>query len=222
VERRNALDESNIKQKILLQIEERVRNKVVMKRGYRKKLKKNLERFLRKILSTIFSSSNVEVKRFNGDSSFGYDEFGRDIEDGLHKYVSVLENRGLKVHTVIVLGSRAKGLWTPRSDVDVTIIATNLPKEGRNFLSKRLLNLKRRIILSDRPLYLGIEPSGCCSRDEFLERLRSFDIQALDAIFYGRIIYDDGFWNIAKTQYTEIERKYGLNPSYLKKLLLQL
>ena len=76
--------------------------------------------------------------------------------------------------------------------------------------------------MSDRPLYLGIEPSGCCSKEEFLERLRSFDIQALDAIFYGRVIYDDGFWDVAKAQYTEIECKYGLDPLYLKKLLFPL
>jgi predicted nucleotidyltransferase len=216
------LDESDIKQKILLQIEERVRKKVAMKRGYRKKLKKNLERLLRKFLSTIFSSPSVEVKRFNGDSSFGCDEYGRDIEDGLRKYINILKNRGIVLHTVILLGSRAKGLWTSRSDVDVTIIASNLPKERKNLLSKRLTNLKRRLILSDRPLYLGVEPSGCCSKEEFLERLRSFDIQALDAIFYGRIIYDDGFWDVAKAQYTEIECKYGLDPLYLKKLLFPL
>jgi predicted nucleotidyltransferase len=215
------LNESNIQQKILLQIEERVRNKVAMKKGYRKKIKENFERLLRKILSTIFSSS-IKVKRFNGNSSFGCDEYGRDIEDGLQKYINILKKRGIVLHTVILLGSRAKGLWTSRSDVDVTIIASNLPKEGKNFLSRRLLNLKRSLILSDRPLYLGIEPSGCCSKEEFLERLRSFDIQALDAIFYGRIIYDDGFWNIAKAQYTEIESKYGLNPLYLKKLLFPL
>jgi predicted nucleotidyltransferase len=216
------LNESIIQQKILLQIEERVKNKVAVKKGYRKKLKKNFERLLRKILSTIFSSSSIEVKRFNGDSSFGCDEYGRDIEDGLKKYINILKNRGIALHTVILLGSRAKGLWTSRSDVDVTIIASNLPKEGENLLSKRLTNLRRRLILCDRPLYLGIEPSGCCSKEEFLERLRSFDIQALDAIFYGRIIYDDGFWDIAKAQYTEIECKYRLDPLYLKKILFPL
>ena len=190
-----------------------------MKRGYRKKLKKNLERLLRKILFTIFSSSSIKVKRFNGDSSFGCDERGRDIEDGLHKYVSILKNRGLKVHTVIVLGSRAKGLWTPRSDVDVTIIATNLPKEGINFLSKRLLNLKRRIILSDRPLYLGIEPSGCCSKDEFLKKLEMFDINALDALLHGRVIYDDGFWLKVREKGKEIMSKHGLSEELLKRVL---
>ena len=213
------LNESIIQQKILLQIEERVKNKVAVKKGYRKKLKKNFERLLRKILSTIFSSSSIEVKKFNGDSSFGCDEYGRDIEDGLKKYINILKNRGIVLHTVILLGSRAKGLWTSRSDIDVTIIASNLPKEGKSFFSRRLLNLKRSIILSDRPLYLGIEPSGCCSKEEFLERLRSFDIQALDAIFYGRIIYDDGFWSQVMETFNRMDNECQLPKDKLKKLL---
>jgi len=212
--------EGNIQRKILLQIEENVRNKVAMKKGYRKKIKKNLERLLRKILSIIFSSSSdVKVKRFNGNSNFGCDEYGRDIEDGLYKYINILKNRGLKVHTVILLGSRVKGLWTPKSDVDVTIIASNLPKEGKNLLFKRLLNFKRRIVLSDRPLYLGIEPSGCCSKNEFLKKLEMFDINALDALLHGRVIYDDGFWLKAREKGKEIMSKHGLSEELLKRVL---
>jgi hypothetical protein len=204
----------------LLRIETEIERKIAMKKGYRKKFKKILEKIFRKVLYKIFSSSNIRIKRYNGSSSLGCDELGRDIEDGLRLYIKLLKSRKLQIHTVILLGSRAKGSWTPQSDVDVTIIASNLPKERRNPLTKRLFDLRRGLILSDRPVYLGIEPSGCCSKAEFLERLEIFDIQVLDAIFYGRVIYDDGFWQTLKKKYKEIEKKYGLEQIPLKDMLV--
>jgi predicted nucleotidyltransferase len=102
----------------------------------------------------------------------------------------LLKNRKLHIHTVVVLGSRVKRSWKPQSDVDVTIIAEGLPREATNILTRRLGILTRRIVLSDRPLYLGIEPSGCCSRQEFLDRLEQFDVTVLDAVFYGRLLFD--------------------------------
>jgi predicted nucleotidyltransferase len=205
--------------KIVRRIDSQVERKIAMKRGYRKKIKTTLERSCRKILHRLFFSSAAEIKRYEGDSSFGCDEFGRDVESGIHKYVKLLENREVKIHTVIVLGSRAKGTWKPESDVDVTIIASNLPKEGKNFISKRLYYLKTRFLLSDRPLYLGIEPSGCVTKEEFIRRLEQFDIQALDAIFFGRVIFDDGFWQTVRQRYEEIEKKYKLNEVQLKEKL---
>jgi hypothetical protein len=82
-----------------------------------------------------------------------------------------------------------------------------------------LLNLKRCIILSDRPLYLGIEPSECCSKDEFLKKLEMFDINALDALLHGRVIYDDGFWLKAREKGKEIMSKHGLSEELLKRVL---
>ena len=210
---------NKIQEEILWRIEAQIKRKIAMKKGHRKRLKVILERMLLKVLRRIFSLSNIEIKRYLGNSSLGCDELGRDVEDGMHQYIKLLKNRKLQIHTVIVLGSRAKGTWTPQSDVDVTIIASNLPKKGRNLLVKRLFGLRKKLILSDRPLYLGIEPSGCCSKAEFLERLERFDIQVLDAVFYGRIIYDDGFWLTLKTKYKKMEKKYGLEQIPLKKML---
>lgn len=214
--------ESATKKRILLQIKRKVENKVLMKKGVMKKLKKRLGRVVRRILIKIFSSSSMKVKRYDGTSDFGCDLYGRDVEDGLLKYVGILMSRNVDVHTVIVLGSRAKGNWTPESDVDVTIIASNLPREGKNILSRRFFDVMRYIILSDMPLYLGVEPSGCCSKNEFLKKLRNFDIQVLDAIYYGKIIYDDGFWMTVKTEFNKMKEVYGLDDSLMKKLLFLL
>jgi predicted nucleotidyltransferase len=209
-------------EEIVLQVKRKVEKKVSMKRGLRKKLKKYFETTIRKILIRIFSSHKIKVKKYDGKSHFGCDLLGRDIEDGLRKYVEILRARNVNVHTLILLGSRVKGAWNPESDVDVTIIANNLPREGKNILSKRLFGLRRRIILSDRPLYLGIEPSGCCSKNEFLRRLRDFDVQVLDALYYGQIIYDDGFWKEIKKEYERIKNVYRLNDLLMKKLLFPL
>jgi len=205
---------------IMQKVEKQVQRKLAMKKSYKKKIKVAIKRALRRIFYRTLNDPKIKVKNYRENSNFGYDEFGRDVEDGLLQYIKLLKSRKLQIHTVIVLGSRAKGSWTPQSDVDVTVIASNLPRERRNPLTKRLFGLRRKLILSDRPLYLGIEPSGCCSKTEFLERLERFDIQVLDAIFYGKVIYNDGFWRTVKMKYKEIEKKYGLEQIPLKEMLV--
>jgi len=191
-----------------------------LKRGYRKKIKTLLERALLRFFFKLYANSQVQIQKCNENSVFGCDEVGRDIKDGLRHYVRLIRSRRLQVHTLIVLGSRVKATWNPQSDVDVTIIADNLPGEGKNPISMRLFDFRRRILLSDRPLCLGIEPSGCCSRADFLVRLEQFDIQALDAILYGKLIYDDGFWQCAKRKYDNLRKRYGLDGIPLKEMLL--
>ena len=209
---------SNVQNEILFQIQKAVERKIAMKKSFRKKLKRMLKEFTQRLLF-IFLPSTIKIKEYNGNSRFGCDRLGRDVEDGLHKYIRMLKSRNLQISTVVVLGSRAKGLWKPNSDVDVTIIANNLPKERKNFVIKRLLDLKRNLILSDIPLNLCIEPSGCCSEEEFLTKLEKFDINALDAVLYGCVIYDEGFWPKVKEKYRELKEKYCLNDKLLKEIL---
>ena len=207
-------------QHILRCVEKQIKKKIALKKGYRKKVKVILEKSSRVISRAIFLSSKNQIRQYNGDTAFGKDDFGRDVEDGLRLYLHLLKLRGVRIHTVIVLGSRVKGTWKPQSDVDITIIADDLPRDGKNFLSQRIFYWRKRFLLSDRPLYMGIEPSGCSSKEEFLKRLRRFDIQALDAVFYGHIIYDDGFWTTVMKEFEEMNRQYGLEQLPLKKLLI--
>lgn len=211
------MNQSN--EEIMARVKRQVARKMAMKRGYRKKFKQVIERQLRKILYQVFSPKNAVAPCLQDSSIFGCDEFGRDVEQGLQQYVAILKSRGLKVHTVIVQGSRTKSSWKPESDVDVTIVANNLPKEGHNFLSFRLRDLRRRMLLSDRPLFLGIEPSGCCSCEEYLKRLERFDLQILDAILYGRVVFDDGFWSQAKLKYKELVKRNRLETAQLRELI---
>ena len=50
-------------------------------------------------------------------------------------------------------------------------------------------------------------------------QLKKCDIHALDAIFYGKVIYDDGFWQIAKDEYKKIKKQNNLNEISLKEML---
>ncbi len=211
----------NSKASMFREIDEQVQKKLAMKRGIKKRIKAFLERFGRWTCYRIPSSSRVHVKHYNGSSSLGADEFGRDIADGVSKYLELLRRRGLKINTFIVLGSRAKGSWKPTSDVDVTIIGDNLPAGEKNSTIKRLLSIEGSWLRCPRSLCLGIEPSGCCSKQEFLRRIEQFDIQALDALCYGVVVYDDGFWHEAKRKLRQLETDYGFAEAELKKKLLR-
>jgi hypothetical protein len=204
---------------ILNKVESDVAKKLIEKKSWRKKVKDDLGILRRKLLRLIFADTRWEVKQFDQASPFGYDRLGRDVSDGIQKYVRFLFDRNLRVNSLVVMGSRVKGSWTASSDIDVLIVADGLPPEGANLITRRLFGLRRSLLLSDRPLFLGIEPSGCCSRSEFLTRLRSFDLQTLDAVLYGQVVYDDGFWQVVTEQYQKMECEYSLDSSFLKELL---
>jgi len=168
---------------------------------------------------TLFPKQNWNTESRERAFNLGVDEFGRDIAKGMPKYVDILKKRGFKVHTVLVLGSRVKGHWKPESDIDVTVIAEGLPKDVNISVIRRLLGLARWFMLSDVPLFMGVEPSGCCSREEFLQKLENFDVHALDAVYYGKVIYDDGFWQQVQKKFREMEEKYDLRNTPLKQKL---
>lgn len=152
----------------------------------------------------------------------GKDENGRDVAYCLQYYVALLRKRKVKIHTLIVLGSRAKGRARPTSDVDVTIIASDLPgKSTSEFtnLPQKIMNIKRQMLLSDLPLLIGVQQSSCCSKVEFTQWLEEFRVIALDAVYYGKIIYDDGFWKKVKHTFAEMDNKYNLSDTEIPQLL---
>jgi len=156
----------------------------------------------------------------SGSPRFGTDEYGRDIEKGLEKYVLMLRKRGIDLNCLVLLGSRAKNRWNPKSDVDIVVIAGNLPEEKNHKIPfGEILNFRRWSLLSDRPLFIGVEPSGCCSKREFVRRVERFDLQALDALYYGEVLWDDGFWKKMKMRLERIEKIYKLDRNEIKQLI---
>jgi len=207
-------------------IQEQVRRRMCQKYNWKRIPYRILEKKWRKLCRIVFLKSRVYVlgnlANQRIDSYLGTDDMGRDVASGLRQYINILLNRGVKLHTLLVLGSRAKGRAKPESDVDVMIIASKLP--GRSSpkltnLSQKILNIRRWLLLCDAPIYIGIQPSACCSKEEFLLWLKEFKISALDAIYYGKVIYDDGFWKHVLQVFEEIEKKYKLDKKKLKEML---
>ena len=198
---------------IINKVEEQIRLRRERRKGPH--LKKRLFRFYTIICYKLFGwRYQKNMKACKDTSNLGVDEFGRDLDKGMEEYVATLKRRGLKVHTVLVLGSRAKRHWKPKSDLDVMVIASNVPRKGR-------FGLKRWWALSDRPIYIGVEASGCNMR-EFLNLLKNFNLWALDAIYYGKVVYDDGFWSVAKKTFQKLEKTYQLQKAPLKQMLLEI
>jgi predicted nucleotidyltransferase len=155
----------------------------------------------------------------------GTDVAGRSVAAGVCEYAHLLLKRGVKLNSLIVLGSRAKNRAKQESDVDVMIIASNL--KGRNVpgltnIPQKILGIRRWFLLSDAPISMGIQPSGECSKEEFLRWLKEFRILALDAVCYGKVIYDDGFWDTVLVAFDEIKEKYRLAETTLKEMLFVL
>lgn len=198
---------------ILARIEKQLQNRIPMKYGWRKKVKSTFWKAYTAVCYEVYGRPNWNRGTKKQNPDLGVDQFGRDVAEGMRTYVKLLKKRGFQIHTVAVLGSRVKGRWKPESDVDVTIIVSNVPKE------KGFLGLKRWLLLSDRHICMGIEPSGCCSRREFFHLLENFDLMAVDALYYGKVIYDDGFWVEVKRRFREMESKYELQKLSIKEML---
>ena len=212
---------------IMENIQEQVRHRTAQKYNWKRIPHGALEKLQRKFFRTVFLRSRFRVVRNSANQriDLGIDDLGRDIALGLKEYVNLLLSRGVKLHTLLVLGSRVKGRGKSESDVDVMIIASELPGRSMDELTnfpQKILGIRRWLLLMDAPLFMGIQPSGCCSKEEFLGWLKEFKIQALDAIYYGRIIYDDGFWKYVQSTFKEIEERYGLEKKELKRILLSL
>jgi len=210
---------------IMENIREQVTRRMSKKYNWKRAPSNLLEKLQRKLCRIIFVRSRVHVARNSAHEriDLGIDDLGRDVALGLKEYVNLLLGRGIKLHTLLVLGSRVKGRAKPESDVDVMIIASKLPGKSSAELTnipQKILNIRRRFLFTDAPLFIGIQPSACCSKEEFLQWLKNFKILALDAIYYGKVIYDDGFWKHVLSTFKKVKEKYGLNETELKRILL--
>jgi len=180
--------------RIIRQIDDKIRDKRRSKRG-------SPSKFFLKVLNRMLFRTSPEYWRDGTDNSpfkLGTDSYGRSVAQGIFHYYRLLKKRGLDIRALIILGSRAKGRWNPGSDVDVLVIANNMPT-----------GIRKKLALFDTMTFMGIESNGC-TENEFLSRLEQLDLKALDAFYYGKVIYDDGFWQIVKNRFVEIERRFEL------------
>lgn len=115
----------------------------------------------------------------------------------LKEYSKVLSSK-IGVFTGVLYGSMARGDYNVWSDIDFLVISGKLPENP-------LKRLEFLYSLTDTP----IEVKGY-TRDEFLRMIEKRNPLALDALVEGKVIVDDGFWEIAKNKFEETKKKYEL------------
>lgn len=120
-----------------------------------------------------------------------------NINDILTKYSNKVSSK-LGKFTGVLYGSMARGdnnLW---SDIDFIVISDNLPNNP----------LKRSEFLYSLT-EISIEVKGF-TRNEFLKMIEKRNPMALDSLLEGKLIVDDGFWEIAMNKFEEVIKRYEL------------
>jgi len=136
---------------------------------------------------------------FREEVDLGTTPEGVDVSKSLLRYVRFLLSRGVRVRSVIVIGSRARGDWLPWSDTDVVIVIDQADK---------------RLPRNEDALAIGLE-TRVFRPDELLKALEEFRLTALEAGDHGIPIYDDGFWHEFKARFEELRRAHGLERTEL-------
>ncbi len=135
------------------------------------------------------------LRRADCKVDLGSLENGRNAYRELIRWVQGLEGKGIKVRFVGVIGSRAKGSWKPWSDIDVILIAENLPPRGIE---------RYRLLLSDS-IDLDIR---AYTPEEAKEAVDKLEREFLDLERYGRIVKDDGIYDEIRERLYKVRRRY--------------
>ena len=117
----------------------------------------------------------------------------------MEKLRAVAEKLGTyRVRLVVLFGSRARGDYTDESDIDLLIVADDLPKDPRE-----AYDVARKLICDAR-----IHPV-CFRTDSFIKRLEDESTFIMEVIEDGKMIYaDEAFLEEAMTKYREKRRKW--------------
>jgi Nucleotidyltransferase domain. len=112
---------------------------------------------------------------------------GMDKIEGIKWYCEKVRKR-FSSRAIILIGSYARGDFYDDSDIDLIIISDELPEQ----IMDRIY-----ILIKMNDSSIPIEPHGF-KTDEFMGMIRELNIMALDTIYEGKVVYDDGFIDDAK------------------------
>lgn len=115
----------------------------------------------------------------------------------LGEYSKVISSK-LGKFTGVLYGSMARGDNNIWSDIDFLVISDKLPENP-------LKRLEFLYSLTETP----IEVKGY-TRNEFLKMIEKRNPTALDSLIEGKIIVDDGFWEIAMNKFEDVKKRYEL------------
>jgi len=99
---------------------------------------------------------------------------------------------------VVLFGSYARGDFTEGSDIDVCVIAENLPRDE---LARRCLT---GLYSTPNIRAIGFHP------EEFLQYLTGLRFLSYDIMADGVVLYDSGFFSEMKRVYGCCLRKHGI------------
>lgn len=120
-----------------------------------------------------------------------------DVDDVLREYSNAVSSK-IGKFTGVLYGSMARGDYNVWSDIDFLVISDKLPENP-------LERLEFLYSLTDTP----IEVKGY-TRDEFLKMIEKRNPLALDALVEGKVIADDGFWEVARNKFEDVIKRYEL------------
>ena len=138
--------------------------------------------------------------------------FEENLNHVIESYIALLRQRGIGLLALVLLGSWAKNRGNEKSDIDTIVVADRLPKGPLGWMARNRL-------LSDFPLFLGIESYGY-TRQEFLDCIRRLDLRVLDSLCCGKVFFDDGFWNDAVASFRLAKDSFRLDETELSRLLV--
>ncbi len=121
-----------------------------------------------------------------------------DNVNGILREYSKAVSSKLGKFTGVLYGSMARGDYNVWSDIDFLVISDQLPENP-------LKRLEFLYSLTEE----SIEVKGY-TRNEFLKMIEQRNPIALDALVEGKVIVDDGFWEVAKDKFEEVKRRYEL------------
>ncbi|ASJ10323.1 nucleotidyltransferase [Thermococcus sp. P6] len=99
--------------------------------------------------------------------------------------------------TVILFGSYARGDYNLASDFDIIVVSDRL-KGNPLRRTRELYRLNEEFLPVDIIAY---------TRKEFLRAMENLSPSALDAMKYGKVLHDDGFYKFAKRKFEELKKK---------------
>ena len=124
----------------------------------------------------------------------------KKINRGLTRFCENVK-KSLTPVCIILFGSLARGDFNERSDVDIIVIASNLPD---NYIKRSLL-LYNLIETLDPIEPLGFTP------EEFIQMIQNKNCTSLFAMNEGKALYNETYFNFLKEIYKDTVNKYNIS-----------
>ena len=117
------------------------------------------------------------------------------MSEGLRELAEKL--RGYGVRLIILFGSRARGDYTEDSDVDVLVVADQLPRDPREAYTVVAKLAGPKVVPT------------CFNTESFMKRLEGESTMIMEVLEDGKVVYaDEGFLEEVRAKYREVRERW--------------